>query len=582
MALIIDPDLLRQSTVAATGAADGEVFINTTAKTIELISTTDGAPNFAGSNLIAADGVTLQALYSFLKAQWKEDAALIVHEFPMEAITSEQFEFINGWTLTDATTASRTYVRTGGWAEKNAAGAVTAEYMSVVTLGSFVEEATQTAYYAFSSQSSSTAFTYPGPVNQAVKIYEDTDGNGTPDFDRRTEVLSVYIRPPTTGTSGNAVGYTYDLSTTTDIGATTVTYQAYRFPLSSVVDLNITLIDSEVTALITSAGLQITYDANDTSAILPIELQGGPYNFSHTINSTNGDGELLTPSEVYNFVQYQLRQTGDIDDGAGTVIGNLAEPLLTFVGSVLETFSINGGTEGVLIDNINTSDTANFKFRDDSDNLQAFPTVAAGSITFNQNLIDDPATKYWMFYQNANSGANVFPGSTALLVPDFNGVDITGDLHSVTTTAASGASTNTNGAATAAGTTLTSAAAGWTVSDFDDKVLVISGGNVNDGYYNIVTNDATTITVDRQFEATESGMTFVIKNRSNGTVAWDFNYDDGPTRGDGNPSIDAPISVVSLGLDDAQYVSANFTITGASGQAFSIVAALERNYSDPL
>ena len=69
MAIIIDPDDLNQSTQAASGTPDGEVFINPATKTIELISSTDG---YGGSNLIAADGVTLQALYSFLKEEWKK------------------------------------------------------------------------------------------------------------------------------------------------------------------------------------------------------------------------------------------------------------------------------------------------------------------------------------------------------------------------------------------------------------------------------------------------------------------------------------------------------------------------------
>lgn len=82
MALIVDPDALAQGT---------EVTINTGTKRITL--------NIAGD--LTTDGVTLKCFYSFLKEQWKTDPALIKFPFPMVPITDEQFEFVNGWDLAD-------------------------------------------------------------------------------------------------------------------------------------------------------------------------------------------------------------------------------------------------------------------------------------------------------------------------------------------------------------------------------------------------------------------------------------------------------------------------------------------------
>ena len=45
----------------------------------------------------ATGGVSGQALYSKFKNIWKEDEVAIRFPFPMEAITPESFEFINGW-----------------------------------------------------------------------------------------------------------------------------------------------------------------------------------------------------------------------------------------------------------------------------------------------------------------------------------------------------------------------------------------------------------------------------------------------------------------------------------------------------
>jgi hypothetical protein len=96
MALIVDPDDLNQGT---------EVTITTGTRLVTL--------NIAGN--LSNDGVTLQALYSFFKEEWKTDAALIPHPFPQVAITPEQFEWIEDWKpFNDAT---RKLIRTGGWKE---------------------------------------------------------------------------------------------------------------------------------------------------------------------------------------------------------------------------------------------------------------------------------------------------------------------------------------------------------------------------------------------------------------------------------------------------------------------------------
>lgn len=174
------------------------------------------------------------------------------------------------------------------------------------------------------------------------------------------------------------------------------------------------------------------------------------------------------------------------------------------------------------------------------------------------------------------------PGVNAILVDNYAGVDISGDLHSVVATAATGNSTDTNGSVAASGLVLTSAAAGWTASDFVGKVLKVTmaAGNV---YAFITANDATTITVDIAFETTESTLTFTIYDKNTaGTVVWDFDYTNN-VQGGRSGNSDAAVSIVASGLSTGQYVLATGnTIIDGSGQNFSVTAALERNYSDPL
>ena len=69
MAKIVDPDLLADS-----AADDGstEVYINTATKTIKLVVTGD----LSNTGVQNENGVTLKALYSFLKEEWRLDEAL--------------------------------------------------------------------------------------------------------------------------------------------------------------------------------------------------------------------------------------------------------------------------------------------------------------------------------------------------------------------------------------------------------------------------------------------------------------------------------------------------------------------------
>ena len=83
MAKIIDPDQLNQGT---------EVDFLSGSRLIRL----NYAGNLTGGN---TNGVSWQALYSFIKEEWKNDDNLVKFPFPVVSITTEQFELINGWDL---------------------------------------------------------------------------------------------------------------------------------------------------------------------------------------------------------------------------------------------------------------------------------------------------------------------------------------------------------------------------------------------------------------------------------------------------------------------------------------------------
>lgn len=370
MALITDPDDLNQGT---------EITISTAAKTIAL--------SVAGN--LSNDGVTGQALYSFLKEEWKNDASLIPYPFPMVSITPEQFEFIEDWVPANDTT--RNLIRSAGWREITAADAVEREYMGIISLGNI--DSADTPYYAFSSDSAKTDFDFAGTINQAIQTFGDAS-NGN--FDKRSDTLTVYIR---------AQGKTYGSATSTSIGLTALNYIANRFPLAEAADSKISASDATIASTAPYTGMSITFGAVTRT------IGGVSYNFNVVVDGNNG-----TTQQIYEFVQYSLRQATDIDAGAGTQVGQLADSLMAFLGDTLKT------TTGVAIDNYQNSDRNNLVFTDTGGVERTFPFLATGTISFNANLVNDTAAIYRMFFTSG------YGTGSAILVDDNSGTDISGTI----------------------------------------------------------------------------------------------------------------------------------------------------------
>ncbi len=472
MALITDPDDLTFEVVTntATGTFMVSVITDTSPPTIQLTKT--GA--------LSDDGVTLQCLYSKLKEIWRTNATAVKFLFPMETITPESFEFINDWR--PQADATRQLFRLSGWAERDS-GSIVREYAGIITLGN-IDSTSKTvgdkAYYSFASDTSRTEFTYAGPVDEGVQIYGGvSDGN----FDKRSEVLTARIR---------ILGKTFGQVTTTDIGVSTLTYIAYRFPLSEGTDL-------KYSDLSPYTGMTIDYysAAQASNTFLTTDLSGGPHNF-HVVVDPNSANALKT----YAFIQTQLTTDGDINDGgtAGTVNGYLADELAEYVGDTFKTKQITSGGVALDADNLDSNDINSVVFVDDTGAERTFPFVAAGTINFSTTLQNDANAIYRMFFTNDDAGddaGNDFGTTGAILVDDNGGSDISGNV----------------GAAS--------------------------------------------------------------------SISFTFDYDGNTQRGSGSDGTDAPVTVVAIGLDTGQYVSTTHTITRTTGQSISLVAALERNYSNP-
>ena len=391
MGLISDPDDLRVAT---------ELVISTSGKTIQLL--------VAGN--LSTLGVTLKCVYSKMKDLW-DDAAYNKYDFPFTPITDEQVELINGWDFADDTT--RYLIRTGGWAVKDTGGVSLEEWAGVVTLGTMVAGTQAYFQQTVGAGVAGTNFQLTGAVNQAVKVYGDvTHGN----FDYRG-TLNLFARKQ---------GQTFASSTLGDIGVGALTYQAYRFPLSNAADSKISTADIGIDANSDGVADVAPYDGMALTwyaAAQERTIGGVAYNF-HVVIDANGG----TLEQVYEFVQFELRQGAsiDIDAGAGTKRGKVTPSLVRFVGDTLYCNSYTTG--GVVIDDVQTTDKNRLWFVDDLVAAVRYPYTAVLTLNFGDNLKNDADAVYRVYFTNddaadAPNGYD-FGTANAITAKDDTGTDM--------------------------------------------------------------------------------------------------------------------------------------------------------------
>ncbi len=506
MPKLIDPDSLNQDT---------ELTFNTTDKTIALVE--------AGN--LSDDGVSIQCIYSFCKEEWKTDATLIKHPFPLNPIdgpSGTQFDLVNGWDWLDATTTG--LIRDGGWALKDSGGTSEEEWMNLTSLGSFLA-GTDQAYYTQGDADSPVDITLNGEVNQAIKVYGDASHG---DFDYRGDFI-IFLRE-----EAKTYGQ-YDLLTEQNISA--LTYKKYALPLSNASDaIKITHTDGEV-AIAPYANIDLTVldgtgflaasaksyaqdevgqdvagrwfictsvGTLDAAGVAAYGNNGGTgtfgaytgerqigtdyYAFSKIIE---GDFKILT--QVYEKVQYLLRQTTDIDEGSASLRGDTADELLWFVGDTLNTKS------GVFVDNVPTAYQNSIVFLDQGGTERNYPYAAAGTISFNNPLQGDANGIYRMFFTNDDAGDNAgddFGTDGAIIVNDNSGTPISGDISAAS------------------------------------------------------------------------------------SIEFDYDYDGNVQRGAASAGNDAPVTLVAIGLDTAQYVLTTGILTRSKSNNFAFVASDELTYEN--
>lgn len=296
-----------------------------------------------------------------------------------------------------------------------------------------------------------------------------------------------------------------------------------------------------------------------------------------------GTPVVATAEQIYEKVQYLLRQASDIDVTDQVVTGKTADALLTFVGDTLKAgVSIptnpNGGGSGVIIEGFDSNDTNRLVFVDNLGTERTYPFVSAGTISFNTNLETDGDGYYWMFYQYTERFTN-----TGFSIGSASGssATISSTTTNLTTELASGDYIALSGFANAA----------------NNGIWLLTGSPAGSGPYTVtatkvngatVVNETAGPSISLDKNPINSPDAIIVQDNndvnisgaiSSSSVAFTFDY-DGNVQGGRTAGTDAAVLIRAIGLDTAQFVETTGTITRATGLSFSVVSGLERNYAN--
>jgi hypothetical protein len=321
----------------------------------------------------------------------------------------------------------------------------------------------------------------------------------------------------------------------------------------------------------------------DNAGTLEVTLSGALGFVDTLISFTMERATPLTAlrNEIYEKIQFQLRQATDIDATTGTVIGKVAGVLASFSGPDI-TFGLgstnpNGGGTGVIVEGFDANDTNNMFFVDNSGTARNFPFVAAGNLNFNTNLTTDTAPEFWLYFKYTTRTTNA---DIDVTTPAGAGYTLTGTLPDL----AVNDYIRISGFVDAGNNGLFRVTVENTPSVSYDVVRIDGedvGGIETDQTVNIDEdpyNSPAAIIVD------DNGGADIVGSASVASVAFDFDYDNN-VQGGTNPRTQGTPAVCvlkAMGLETAQYVEVlDQTITRAVGLSFTATAALERNYDNP-
>jgi hypothetical protein len=465
-------------------------------------------------------GATMQAVYSFGKEEWMTDENLNKFKFPLKAITAFKFEWQYEWGPKDQQT--RDLIRDGGWREVGITGKA-GEFPCLVTLGDFHADTDQAYYQKVTGfDQTTTNFDKTGEVNEAYQSFSGED-------DYR-DFLKMFLRIEGKSYSeGNLI---------VDQGWASVDYDTYRIPLFNELDPNISASDATIDGNPPYTSMTIdylkgrTFKAWDGSALSGEVTQNGGRWYYADVDTSNppphadhssfsGEREIGGSWFAYNRI---------VSGYQGTLqeIYEFAQRSLRKTGDIND--DVSGDGYGTVYGNV-------------AKELVYF--VGSTLVTRPGVFVDD----YDINDQNDMEFYDITVDGGGL---DFEDVPLT--------------STKRTFPFVAAGTMVFSDNL---VSDPDAKYWM---------YYKSIPSGEFDTADAWLVQDNDGGIISGEVTQANITFDYDFTNND---EGGKTPDAAFDVVVVAMGLDDAEWISAEFTVTKTTGLNFPVNAADERNYSNP-
>ena len=538
MTKITDPDDLNVGT---------EITLDTAASTFTLV---------AAGNLVAKDGVTLQALYSKFVDLWTT-STYNKFEFPMYAIDalSGQFQFgtdgqtFSGWKPADDTT--RQMLRDGGWSEYSNAGVLNRQYAGIVSLGA-VNTGAQ-LYYQKTSTGAATDFTFDDEVNEGIQVYGDAS-NGN--FDNRT-FFKGFVREE---------GYKYKDSILADTGKTASGAYIVNVLLSNETDLDITDLDADVATDAPYTEINVKYfdgaytkDVDSTTdRNFGIVIDVGTH--SGIDGSVSSGGTVLTSADGGI-------DTSDYDGGTLTIHEGSNAGIYNVASTTATTVTITGGTFA------NTVSDQSFTLQ------RATPVVATLQQIYTkvQYLLRQDS--------NINTASGTVNGKTAALLLNFVGPNLICGFYTPTNPNGGGTGVMVEGIRDADLNSITFYDNTSTAREYpfasagllNFNAVLTAGGT---GYYRMYFADlpgSADYGLTGAVTVNDADGNPIQGTISGSSISFTFDY-DGNSQGGRTPGTDADVVIVAGNAGSAKPVVATGTITESKAISISLVAEQDRAY----
>jgi hypothetical protein len=350
--------------------------------------------------------IDMRTLISALDDYWHATSGMSLFRFPAYAIdeTSAKYQIgydgnlYNNWHWYDTDTKKN--IKSGGWKQHNLDGTIAESWFGVTTPPGKIPDTAQ-PYYLLSPSGSPVNFTFTGAINEPVQVYGDaTHGN----FDSQS-YFKLFIQEQ---------GYTFASADLASVSRTATGPYSQAFAGTITLDDKVTHADSIVNAA-PYTSLSVTYHTTDQSK----PISGTSYPFRVVIDNVTAN---LTRFQIYERLQYLMRQNTDIDAGSGTVIGKTAEQIAWFVGTTLYCKAF--------IEGLNPNDKNDVVIIDKNNAERRYAYAATGTFYFNNLIYSAPAAKATVeFIDPTATAGDEFGTAGAVIVNDASGVPLTFNIN---------------------------------------------------------------------------------------------------------------------------------------------------------